>query len=43
MTLEVFSDEKVSVDIQKIKHIQIMTGSQYLKNFCWINVAAPPL
>jgi len=42
MTLEVFSDENVSVDIQNIKHIQIMTGNQYLTNFCWINRLAPP-
>jgi hypothetical protein len=42
MILEVFSDESISVDIENIKHIQIMTGSQYLTNFCWINVVAPP-
>jgi len=30
----VFSEENVSVDIQKIKHIQSITGSQYLVKFC---------
>jgi len=29
----VFSEENVSVDIQKIKHIQKITGSQYLMKF----------
>ncbi len=30
----VFSEENVSVDIQKIKPIQSITGSQYLVKFC---------
>jgi len=29
----VFGEENVSVDIQKIKHIQSITGSQYLVKF----------
>jgi hypothetical protein len=32
---DVFCDENVSVDIQKIRHIHRITGSQYLMEFRW--------